>query len=155
MKRYRITQWAIVLSLILYPLIAFTTIGLPQRELFPFFSWELFSHIPPPEITSYGIRFSSANGQTLTPPIYFEEAKHLTPYADSVDAFVTIQSLGQAVEQSDQSKMMATQQLIQSAYFGELTSANYQLVRRRFDLLERWQLNQYAQENVLTDFSYP
>lgn len=155
MKRYRITQWSIVLGLILYPLIAYSTIGLPQRELFPFFSWELFSHIPPKEITSYGIRFNSANGNELNEPLYFEDAMHLTRHAESVDAFVTLQSLGSAIEQNDLVQVATSQQLLQSTYFGDISAAEYEIVRRRFDLLERWQSNQYLEEEVIAHFIFP
>lgn len=155
MKQYRRTQISILICLILYPIIALSTIGLPQRELFPFFSWELFSYIPADTITSYGIRFSSANSAPLEQPIYFEEAKHLTPHADSVDAFVTIQTLGNAIAQNEPEKITATRHLMQSTYFGDLTAAEYEIVRRRFDLLERWQHNRYLEEEALATFTFP
>lgn len=155
MRQYRQTQLSILIGLILYPIIALSTIGLPQRELFPFFSWELFSYIPADTITSYGIRFSSANGESLAQPIYFEEAKHLTPYADSVDAFVTLQSLGNAIAQNDAQQTAATQQLLQGTYFGDMSAAEYAIVRRRFDLLERWRHNRYLEEEVIAHLTFP
>jgi hypothetical protein len=125
----------------------------PERgtEAFPVFDWSLFSEIPEPSISDYSIRITTIDGQELATPLFFEEAKRYLPNAyQRSDAYQLIQRLGTAVERSQRGKVRELQAVLDERWLAEVGTAEYEVVRREFDLLERAQCDCYTDVTVLS-----
>lgn len=133
-------------------------IGLRERtadgtELFPFFKWELFSSVPNRESQDFTIRLLEIDGRVLDEPLYFADAGEHISTAKSPDAVETINRFGEAVR--DDRPLVADRQrtLVEGGFLYELGSARYQLVQRRFDLIDRIRCADcFVEERVLAEF---
>ena len=122
------------------------------RERFPFFKWELFSRIPPPQRDSYSIRLIEVNGEKLEKPVYFEDAKGIIGRSNSPEGYQTLQQFGRAVERGQFLRSANTKEILESRFMPELTQARYELVQRHFDVLERIECHCFISEKVIGEY---
>ena len=75
-------------------------------EIFPIFSWDLFSGVPPIYTYDYGLKVSKLNDETFDPPVYIDQIEHLIPgsrsdynlsHPPSLARYVKVQQLGNAI----------------------------------------------------------
>lgn len=127
----------------------------PSRspEVFPFFSWSLFSEVPDAVEVDYSVRFISVNGVTLDEPVFFEESKAFLRTASAPQAYQVIQQLGRAHDKNQDRRAAESQDLLDSQWLASLTSADYEVVRREFDILERLECDCYSNVVVLSEAS--
>jgi hypothetical protein len=119
-------------------------------EIFPFFHWELFSRVPEPIQETYGIRFTEMNGAVLDDPVYFEDS--ILPSHQSSNAHIVIQEIGGAYETGDDA-VDRYRTILESRYLEPLSGASYELVRREYDVEERYECDCFTTEVVLAEFS--
>jgi hypothetical protein len=127
--------------------------GTEKPETFPFTSWSLFSKVPDREGTDYSLRFTSANGAGLAEPVYFEDAEALRLPTDAPAAIEVIQQLGRHLAGDRQDQVATTRALLESKYLTAVDRADYEVVRRRYDRLERYECDCFSQVDVLDRFS--
>ena len=128
--------------------------GRTAPEVFPFFVWELFSRVPPAERESYGLRFVSVNGDLLGAPMYFEEAGAYLPTSHSPEAQQIIRQMGQALAAGQPLGVAFNRDILETRHMQQLTSADYEIVRVRFDLLERFDCPDcYLEETPVAQFT--
>lgn len=106
----------------------------PTYEVFPFFCWFLFPIAPNVE-ERYALRVAELGGARVVPPTWLEELDVLDdPWA--MDAHWTIQALGRAVEAGRSDDVRTLRRRLEAHFLP--TPARYELVRIRFEVLERW-----------------
>jgi hypothetical protein len=120
-------------------------------ETFPFFVWELFSRVPKPEQTSYGVRLTAMDGTVLTTPVYYEDS--LLPTHQSSPAQAMIAVIGRAYAQGDEERVERYRTIFESRYLQPLEQATYELVWREFDIEERYSCECYTSETVIAEFT--
>jgi hypothetical protein len=125
-----------------------------EDELLPFFTWSLFSRVPEREAVHYSIRLVEVDGRTLDPPVYFDEASALLATTQLPEANTTLQDLGRAVEAGDEDAVDAARSTLESRFLNELDSATYEVVRRRFDIVDRVECDCFVEETTLRELTF-
>lgn len=123
--------------------------GPTAPERFPFFSWSLFSKMPDAEISDYSIRFVEVDGRVLDQPLYFEDANALVGTSGSPGARDTIRRLGSSLDADRAMEVALSEQRLEETYLNRLVGAEYEVVRRRFDILERRRCDCFESETVI------
>lgn len=122
-------------------------------ERFPFFKWSLFSVVPDPVEVDFGIRVVEVGGRPVTPPRYLEVASGLGLPPHTIDAVTLAQELGEATTDGRTGDADAARALLESRFLAGPTSVRYELVRRSFDVLERYECPDcFTSEEVLGAF---
>ena len=116
-----------------------------HREVFPVFSWSLFSEIPEHKV-DFGILVTAIDGNVLEPPGDLMEMREVYGAGGATRAYHTIQDLGGAAMSRDTGKLDAARRTLESLYM-EIPGRTvaYRLILRRFDPLERWRGGPYEQ----------
>ncbi len=114
-----------------------------QSELFPIYSWDLFSYVPT-HTSEFAIRITAINGEPLDLPLYFNEATKYIPAAQTIEAFALIQRFGNAVY-TNNSDAVTLQQQFEALYLQQLETVSYELVIRTFDAIA------YAQSGLVDE----
>ena len=116
------------------------------NEVFPFFAWDLFSVVPN-EVDDYGVRVRELDHQPLSPPRFFEELPDVAQAFSTVD-YVIVQQLGAAQQRGDAVRQGQLQRLLLDNLLGRGKQARLELVRRRFDVLERYRTGHFRKLTV-------
>lgn len=106
-------------------------------EIFPVFSWTLFTHIPN-RVQDYGLRITALGDQEFHPPLAFEKAGKWFKAAGSSAAYKSIQKLGAAITDEDSANIEKWRELIEHIYFGGNSQVGYEIVWRSFNPMEKW-----------------
>ena len=136
-------QLGFISCALIYALVGNYTWATTHSELFPIYSWDLFSYIPA-HTSEFAIRFTAIDGVTLDPPLYFNEATKYIPTAQTIEAFALIQRFGNAVY-TNSSEMTMLQQQFEALYLQQLETVSYDLVIRTFDAID------YAQSGLVDE----
>lgn len=125
-----------------------------REEAFPVFSWSLFSKIPEAEITDYSIRFTSVDGVELPTPLYYDEATALLTTAQRPEPNQVMQKLGSAVASDKPYAAALAKETLEDRWLEGIDSAEYEIVRRRFDIIERTTCDCFQEETVLREVTF-
>lgn len=118
-------------------------LSLHHREVFPFFSWSLFSTVAEKK-SEFAVLVTRLDDQTFDPPLEFMESKGAFPGAGSIRAYYTIQNLGAAALRRRGEDIQRLRQVFEGTYLGsDGRQVEYRLIFRSFDPLERWQGGDY------------
>lgn len=150
-KRLRDTQRVLVAALAVYLAVAVCRELQPGRsEIFPFASWSLFSLVPN-ETSDFSLRVLELDGRALDPPPYLEDAWAILPQAANHVARNAVDRLGRAVVADDEAGAAATRRTLESLHLGSHRIV-YELVRRRYDPLERWRTGRIRHAEALAAY---
>ena len=108
-----------------------------EGEVFPLFSWSLYSKVPG-EDADYAVRILSVAGAALDPPLFPQEAQSFFTGTEPSAAFMTMQRLGEALEKRDADEVKAHRRLLEEHHLRGRGIIRYEIVRRRFNTLARW-----------------
>lgn len=120
-------------------------------QVYPVARWDLFSRVPPSERTSYSIRFVEVDGRVLDEPVYFEKADAFVGNTASPTAYQLLQDLGRAAEREQPLRMAGYLDLLTTSHLQTIGSARIEVVKRRFDIVERLECDCFLQEDVLAE----
>ena len=123
-----------------------------RQEVFPIFRWSLFSTTPDPIRAESGVRLLELDGRELSPPVYLERSG-LVSGGRAAQARAAVQRLSRAVRQNDD-QLPALVAFFESTYFEQYSTGRYQVVLRRFEILERASCDCYLSEEVLAEFDF-
>ena len=157
MQRYRHGDLWLVLFVVAYPTIA-GGVHVLQRdqeinEIYPIAPWALFCFTPNDEV-DYGIRLLAIDGRTLKKPIYFEDHIAL-PDANKIIAYAAIQQMGHVADQALADELAQGRERFERNYWlSTHQQVQYELVKRRFDVLERHHEGTFREESVLGNFVF-
>lgn len=119
----------------------------PQEEIFPIYSWALFSSIPTTAYR-YDVVIHSAKGTPLKKSLFYTEAGTYVPHPQKIAVFVILQAWGKAIAKNDVSMARKQQAIFESIYLYPNTT--YQLVNTRYNPLTRWKTKQAKITEYLT-----
>lgn len=149
MQAYRRLQWFFVGLIGVYLVIGYTTWALRMPEIFPIYSWDLFSYTPTEIKTDYSLRIVKINGQPLQPPVYFEQGRRWFSKANTIEASVVIQALGQAAKEGDPKRVTDVRVSLEPLFLAGAGRVEYDVVERRYNPLQRWQNGIFLEETTL------
>ena len=108
-----------------------------EREVFPLFSWSLYSTAPREE-ADYGLRIMEVGGGALNPPLFVEDAKTFFPYVNQAQLIATVQFLGRALDSGNTEAVKRYRHLLERHHLRGRGAVHYEIVRRRYNTLARW-----------------
>lgn len=154
MHAYRRTRLAVILSILGYAATALVLgLGYHHREVFPLFSWSLFTHVPSVR-TDAGVQILQLGDRAFDPPLELLEARGLFPRASSIQAYYTVQKLAGASMARDGAEIERLRRLFESEYLGARDRhLRYRLILRRFDPIDRWRGGGY-ESRPLVEFEH-
>ena len=126
---------------------------LKRREIFPLYSWFLFSLVPTSTV-AYDVLVREAGGRAYDPPVsYRRTSDGVLRNPHSIDAYRTVQDLGRAVENGqDVAKTVRLRRAFESRF--NAWPVRYDLVKVRSDNpLEHWKTGQTQHSEPLASFS--
>lgn len=141
MKGYQRKKWACFLFLCCIVLIGYSAIPLPGNEIFPFYSWTMFSLVPAQE-SEYVVLITEFQGKPVRPPQEFQRAGDMVVNHASIVAYRDIQNMGLAYEANDSKLFQHYQSLFEQNYL--LPQTHYELDKTTYDPLTRWRTGKSA-----------
>jgi hypothetical protein len=141
MRLYRITKLWLSSFLAVYFVVGLLTEIYPGREVFPFFSWFLFT-LAPQAGEQYALVLREVNGTMIDPPRLYQETDDLVPNVQSDKMAELIQRLGAAIEQGETAKERQFRELLEANYL--FPNTRYDIMRIDFDPLVRWRTGRYT-----------
>ena len=149
----RRSEWlvrGVVVFCLLYAVLAQQT---RTEEKVPFFGWSLFSEVPQPRETNYSVRLLELDGKRFDPPVYFEEA-HLVDQARLVQSTRAMQGFGRAAEGTDAATAAFHAQRFKDVYLTKYQTGRYEVVKRTFDIRDRFECECFIEEEVVGEYSF-
>jgi hypothetical protein len=108
----------------------------PNRELFPFFTWSLFSDADDRKI-EHGVLIEAVDGRVFNPPRDWREVKSLPLFGDSPSlGLKAVRHLGGRLRARDPAAERL-RSVFESRYFGQL-DVDYRIVRAVYDPMALW-----------------
>ena len=108
----------------------------PVKELFPFFSWSLFSDVKNERI-EYSIVIHQLDDETFAEPLDLREASGLPAFGGSRSlSYKALQNVGSALRSKDEGSM-ADLEVFETQYFSG-HDLDYEIIRKTFDPIRRW-----------------
>jgi hypothetical protein len=124
------------------------------EEVFPLYSWDLFSRVPPRDNLDYDLRLIALNGRKLETPLYFSEAGPFVAGSRSPEAALVIEKFGKALARHDRVAADHQQNLLDGRFLVNVKTVSYEIVRRRWNLLERSKCHCFEEEVVVGRFEH-
>lgn len=115
--------------------IGYAALPLPGNEIFPFYSWSMFSKVPT-EQNNYVVFIHEVGGKQLIPAKEFQEASGIVNSPQSVVAHQVIQKLGLAYRRGDHKEQTEMRVLFEKNYLS--VGTRYELASMNYDPLTRW-----------------
>ena len=147
MKRYQSISKGIRLFLIFYFIGGLLSALTPRHEVFPVFSWFLFSITPNPE-TKFALRLHEIGGKSLEPPRNYERAEGIVNEPKSIRVYQMVQGLGKAEERRDREEITRIRSMLEKNFI--LTPCRYELLAMTYDPVKRWKTGIMREETVTT-----
>ncbi|MEM9773443.1 MAG: hypothetical protein AAF902_02605 [Chloroflexota bacterium] len=145
MRYYVFLKKFVPFIVILYFIVGNFTWGVYRLEIFPVFSWELFSLVPNLEV-DYGLKVNAINNEALETPAYFQDLSNDFSEAKSITAFFVIQDLGEAIEADDNESVQKLRHQIETTYLSEKNQVEYIIVKRSYYPIKRWRTGAFEME---------
>jgi len=135
-----------------YFLFALFLHGTPYQDLYPFFSWSLFSTIPNPK-EEYTIEISQFGANVYDPPLTFSETKFIFDEINQSPTEYTprIRNLGRAIESYDIQKAERLEREMSALFSGKEFA--YTLLKINLHPLQLWETGRYEIIEVVGAFS--
>lgn len=118
---------------------------LSTKQIFPFFSWNLFGDIPNKRI-EHTVIVDLYNGTIVSPPQLFQEAKEIVWESDSITARRLIQDFAMAYQWGDIKEADRLRKIFEANFIK--APARYRLVRLIYDPLVRWKTGKYERIDI-------
>lgn len=150
-RSYRRLKYSILLFAVAYALVGSATWHWFRYEIFPIFSWDLFSYVPY-ELIDYGVKITRVGDSTPEPSLYYEAAGSFFPDAQSITAYTNIQVLGHAVEWGTDADVQRARQQFEHLHLNNIAPVHYEVWKRRSRPLLRWQTGTFLSEDQLASF---
>jgi hypothetical protein len=135
-----------VIGFIFFYFLAGVVLGFAgAKQIFPFFSWNLFGDIPN-ERYEYSAILITYNGIPVSPPKLFQQGEDIISEHDSSTARRNLQNFGSAYERGDMEGANKFRKLFEENYLK--APAKYRLVKLIYDPIERWREDKYIIINI-------
>lgn len=134
----RLRQSIFFIFYLLYFVIAFLGTSLSKGEIFPIFSWSLFSHVTP-IFHDYEVEISRVDDMIYNPPVNFFTLKNSFRHAGARN--ISILKAARAYHLAmlrEPSRLAVLRSVIEGKYLGGVRRVDYQIVVVAYDPLQRW-----------------
>ncbi len=137
---YRFVKLFAAISLGVYAFMGAYAMRFPAREMYPFFSWSLFSTIPQ-NLEVYTMEVHRIGVTTYDPPLKFREMREIFAAVDQspTQYFAPIQSLGRALYAGESGARARAR--VESIFQGQ--EFEYSILRIKYDPVDYWRTGQY------------
>ena len=116
----------------------------PSKELFPFFTWSLFSWVPDTRHL-YVVEVMRIDGNALLPP---KDLREIAAFdGESTLAYKATQELGRSRGRNE-----SLRQTFEARYLKN-RDVEYRLVRKTYNPLERWRSGEARETEVIAEFA--
>lgn len=151
MQYYTFLKRFIAIVVVSYFLIGNFTWSQYQLEIFPIYSWDLFSYVPNRSI-DYALKINAIDDEYLENPAYFQDMPNEFKQANSITAFHVIQQFGRAIEANDAPAIETLRNQIESDYFANQSQVEYEVRKRSFFSAERWRTGTFEENTRLVTY---
>lgn len=151
-----VTHKILLISLIsLYAAGGIYTGATPQGEAYPFFSWFVFSGVPPKFQVKYDARFLEFGGKTLDPPVFFKAARgrHLKDSVALPQYSYLVNLLAEAIAQNNSEDIARQRQTLEGNFISR--PLVYEIIKVRFDTLEYFKTGRILEIERVAVFNVP
>jgi len=141
-------------------LAAYFSVGLLARFLsigterfYPFFSWFLFTRVPPRIQTSFDLRIYEFEGKQFDPPIFFEKAGSVYKKNSRLMAEYRnlIQRLGTAAKQNRKDEITQLRRELEANFLSH--PVIYDIVEIRYNIIEYWKSGHIIEAKQIAIFN--
>jgi len=157
MKRYRVYNYFIIISVFGYSILGiYFKNKFPNKwEVFPVFSWSLFSWTPN-KMKEFVVEIHSIKGEKLKKSKFFHEMRKYFPKANSPTPSILLRRLGRSLRYKRKKKAQKLRNLFEKRFLLSKNSPiRYSLIKRYYKPLERWNdRNSFLTKRNLGDFIY-
>lgn len=150
---YNAIKIFLVTVIISYFYVAFyVTSHVPEGEVYPFFSWFVFTRVPPESNTEYTLKILEYEGRKLDPPIFLKDAykTYLTPSIAPPTYNYIVQSLADNVIAEQPDKVEQYRNALEGGFLSR--EAVYEIVEIRFDTLEYYKTGKFYESESVAIF---
>jgi len=122
-----------------------------EGEAYPFFSWFVFTRVPPQFITGYALKIVEYEGKKLDPPVFFQDSHgiYFKKILTMTEYDYTIRVLGENIERGETEKVEQYRKTIEESFLSQ--PVVYEIVRIEFDTLKYWKTGQFTEgERIAT-----
>ena len=125
----------------------------PSRELFPFFTWSLFSKVSDSR-REYHIAITALDGRIFDPPVDMRSIDVFPNYSDSRSlGYKALQNLGRSLSRDAKGSDLDRERF-SARFFGD-HDVDYQINRHGYNPLKRWREGPSSDEvELIGSFSY-
>ena len=122
---------------------------LRSTEIFPFFTWDLFSHIPTSPKTDFAIFVEEIDGRKFDPGLDVMKQKSSFLNVQNATLYTVIQRLGVAITRGNKNEEIFIRNMLESEYFSPFnTRAKYMIVKRKYDPVDKWKTGRSNNEVI-------
>lgn len=122
-----------------------------RREIFPLYSWFLFSLVPTHTVT-FDVLVREAGGRTYDPPVSYRRAADSVRNPHSIVTYRAVQDLGRAVETGEADEAARLRRTFEARF--KAWPAHYDLVKVASDNpLEHWKTGRPQRSTPLASFT--
>lgn len=149
---YGLLKKSIILFMISYTFASFY-ITYEDREIFPFFSWNMFNKVPPDIAEAYDVLIHKADTETFTPPKSINEVKNIyRPNAGGAALYRSIiGKFGLSLKDNNVKEASRRRAMLESKFL--LHPVEYEVVHIRFNTIERFKTGRTLKLVSLGKFS--
>jgi hypothetical protein len=157
MRAYRISVLGIVLFAAVYPAISGGVLVRDWHggvgEIYPFAPWALFCFVPNYE-SDFAVRIRAIDGRQLDQPPYFEQLPGFDEHQKTIGRGV-IEGMGSLAGDQASPAFAEQRRLFERNYLAPLgDDVRYELVRREYDVLERWKTGAFQTNEPVAALVY-
>lgn len=148
-----------VQSLLAFFAVAYLTLAIvgrftfPEKEIFPFFAWNLFDRVPNQQ-SDYVVQILAVGEQPLAVPVAFSDASEWFEDTESITAYHSLQKLGKAARNGRDEELLERREVFEATFLAGAGPVDYELVRRRYRPLERWRDGTFLSSEPMARFRY-
>lgn len=138
-------------------LVAYLVVGYASffgDQVYPIFSWSLFTFIPHEEAEDYAVRILSIDDRAFSGQVLGEEPIVVARDVPRVVSRRMSIRLGEAVTSADGARTDAALTTLLDRHFVLPDSARLVLVHRRYDRIKRWSRGEFISTSVVDTLLY-
>ena len=157
MRAYRTGIFGVVAFALVYPAISGGVLILGRSigvdEIYPFAPWALYCFVPNQEV-DYGIRFRSIDGRALEPHPLYEDYLNLNHNRRTI-GYAIVQGMGQFARDGNSQMLESQRRQFERTFLVPMVQdAQYDLIQRSYDVLERWETGKCDQIELVDQFGF-
>ena len=154
MKKYLSCKNLIIIFFISYSAIAaYGNVYSPRKEIFPVFSWSLFSYVSD-NSKQIELEITEIDHVALDEPTYFYELSREFHAARKRDVTLAklLQRIAVARRNGDSEATESLRRVLERTYLSDHRQVGYRIVLTRFHPIERWRDGTIRSKHVLGQF---